>query len=183
VTQNGSIAMTVRVDTLKARLDDPQVAAALCSLLDHADLIALLVGGLDAFLTRGDTIADSLGDGLEDLRATSGGAFPAPSDLSKLVGSLGTLTASLGDAGPLLERVIASDVTTQPALDVVSLAARALIEGHARAQAQHARVQGIRAALKLLKDDDVTRGLGFIVEVGRALGRELDLESNTRKNG
>jgi uncharacterized protein YjgD (DUF1641 family) len=34
--------------------------------------------------------------------------------------------------------------------------------------------------LKLLKDDDLGRGLGFIVEVGRALGRELDREGNTR---
>jgi hypothetical protein len=180
MTLNGSIAVADRADTLRARLDDPKVVEALSTLLDHADLLAILVSGLDAFISRGDTIADSLGDGLEDLRATGGGGFPAPADLGKLVGSLGTLTGTLGEAAPLLERVIASDVTTQPALDVVSLAARALIEGHARAQASQARVQGVRAMLKLLKDDDLGRGLGFVVEVGRALGRELDREGNTR---
>lgn len=182
MTLNGSLAAPDRVDELKARLDDPKVAAALSSLLDHADLLAILVSGLDAFIARGDTITDSLGDGIEDLRATGGGSFPDPAELARLVGSLGSMAGTLGEAGPLLERVVGSDVTSQAAIDVVSLAARALVDGHTRAQATHARVQGVRALLRLLKDDDLARGLGFLVEVGRALGRELDQEGTVRRH-
>lgn len=180
MTQNGSLAVTDRVDTLRERLDDPKVAEALGTILDHADLLALLVSGLDGFLARGEVITDSLGDGLDELRGTAGGGLPGPAEIGSLVSSLGALSGSLSEAGPLLERVIGSDVTSQPALDVVSLAARALVEGHARAQAGQVRVAGIRAMLRLLKDDDVTRGLGFLVEVARALGRELDDERVTK---
>ncbi len=177
MVQNAPVLVSDRAETLRARLDDPKVADALGTLLDHADLLALLVSGLDAFIARGDVIADSLTDGVQDLRTVSGGtAFPPPEDLGKLVVSLGALTATLGQAAPVLDRVIASDVTGQPALDVVSLAARALVEGHARAQANESRVAGLRSMLRVLKDDDVGRGLGFLVEVSRALGRQLESE-------
>jgi hypothetical protein len=179
MSQNASLVMTDRVDTLRSRLDDPEVSEALGTILDHADLLALIVSGLDGFLSRGDVITDSLGEGIGELRA-GGGTLPDPAELGKLVTSLGSLTGTLGEAGPLLERVVGSDVTSQAAIDVVSLAARALVEGHATAQANQARVQGVRALLRLLKDDDLARGLGFVVEVGRALGRELDRERTAR---
>jgi hypothetical protein len=43
-------------NTLAQRLAEPRTAAALNALLDHADLLALLVSGLDELISRGDTI-------------------------------------------------------------------------------------------------------------------------------
>ena len=37
-------------DAVRERLDDPRVAEALTTLLDHADLLAVLVSGLDGFV-------------------------------------------------------------------------------------------------------------------------------------
>jgi len=42
VTLNGQLAASSPAEALKARLDEPQVAAALNSLLDHADLLAIV---------------------------------------------------------------------------------------------------------------------------------------------
>jgi len=47
---------------LAKRLAEPRTAAAVNTLLDHADLLALLVSGLDGLVSRGDTITDSLAD-------------------------------------------------------------------------------------------------------------------------
>jgi hypothetical protein len=52
---------------LAERLAEPRTAAAINTLLDHADLLALLVSGLDGLVSRGDTITDSLADGVSEL--------------------------------------------------------------------------------------------------------------------
>jgi hypothetical protein len=52
---------------LAERLAEPRTAAAISTLLDHADLLALLVSGLDGLVSRGDTITDSLAYGLSEL--------------------------------------------------------------------------------------------------------------------
>nr|7UTD_Q Chain Q, Type 2 [NiFe]-hydrogenase Huc membrane adapter subunit [Mycolicibacterium smegmatis MC2 155]7UTD_R Chain R, Type 2 [NiFe]-hydrogenase Huc membrane adapter subunit [Mycolicibacterium smegmatis MC2 155]7UTD_S Chain S, Type 2 [NiFe]-hydrogenase Huc membrane adapter subunit [Mycolicibacterium smegmatis MC2 155]7UTD_T Chain T, Type 2 [NiFe]-hydrogenase Huc membrane adapter subunit [Mycolicibacterium smegmatis MC2 155] len=57
------------VDGIRRRLDDPQVAEALNSLLDHADLLAVLVKGLDGFVRRGDDIANNLTSAIGELKA------------------------------------------------------------------------------------------------------------------
>ena len=57
-------------DALTAKLDDPQTAAALLTLLDHVDLLAILVQGLSGMIERSETIGASIGDGIVELRQT-----------------------------------------------------------------------------------------------------------------
>ncbi|MBK6885325.1 MAG: hypothetical protein IPH03_01935 [Tetrasphaera sp.] len=63
------IATDPQVSALRAKLDDPQVAASLTRILDHADLLALLVVGLDGAIQRSEVIGNSLAGSLTDLRA------------------------------------------------------------------------------------------------------------------
>ena len=49
----------------------------------------------------------------------------------------------------------------------------AATEGVARARANDTRVTGAFAALKTLKDPEVQRGLGVLVEISRSLGRRM----------
>ncbi|GFG55680.1 hypothetical protein CQY20_08460 [Mycolicibacterium agri] len=48
-------------DELIQRLYDPQVAASLGVILDHADLLATVIQGLDGMLRRADVISDTSG--------------------------------------------------------------------------------------------------------------------------
>ena len=58
-------------DAVRERLDDPRVAEALTTLLDHADLLAVLVSGLDGFVRRGDDITANLTSAWGELSGSS----------------------------------------------------------------------------------------------------------------
>src|SRR5690349_24824950 len=51
-----------------ARLSEPQTAAALNTLLDHADLLAISVVALDGLVGRSEVIGDALVSGFDALR-------------------------------------------------------------------------------------------------------------------
>jgi hypothetical protein len=76
VVANAQVARSP-VDGLRARLDDPQVAAALDDLLRHADLLAPLVDGLDGGIRRGDVIHPSTPASVEVLVVDLGGRLTA----------------------------------------------------------------------------------------------------------
>jgi hypothetical protein len=162
-------------DAVVAKLEDPRVAAALCDLLEHADLLAVLVTGLDAMIRRGDTItgglAKAVGDWREAMAETAGDGEPV--DLTKLASSLRTLSAAVSDATPGLEALFRSALTDPRAVDVASSVARSIIAGAEAAKREPAKPMGAFALLRTLKDEDVARGLNFLIHVARAFGREL----------
>jgi len=127
-------------DELLARLADPQIARAVSTLLDNADVLAFLAVGLDGILSRGEVIADSLADGISELRGAAGAAGP------------------LVDPGTVR---------------VLSRLAGALTEGLAAAEARPSGPVGALALLRALKDEEVARGLGFLIQVARVLGRQI----------
>lgn len=163
------------LDPVLSRLDDPRVAEALGDLLDHADLLAILVVGLDGLLRRGDQISGALGDALGELRGAAAGAPQAlvGLDLPKLAGSLKVLSSAVSDATPALETLLRSDLTDARAIEVISVAARSLVIGAEQARNEPVKTYGALGLLRVLKDEDVARGLGFLIQVARAFGREL----------
>lgn len=140
------------LDALAERLLDPKTASALNTLLDHADLLAVLVSGLDGLVSRGDTITDSLASGAVELRAAQG--------------------AGSGELGRLL--VALRQLTRPEVVDVVGAASRAVAAGSRQTAADRTRISGIRGLLRAIKDPDVSRTLGLAASVAKAFGRELD---------
>lgn len=55
-------------DRLQERLNDPEVAQGLNRLLDQLDTVSFAVESVDGFMRRGEVIADSLADGVAELR-------------------------------------------------------------------------------------------------------------------
>lgn len=161
------------VDPLLAKLEDPRVSEALGDLLEHADLLALLVVGLDGFVRRGDEISGALSEGIGRLRDAAPSQQLQSLDLPKLAGSLRTLSSAVADATPALETLLKSDLTDSRAIDVISVAARSLVKGAELSKSEPTPVTGVFSLLKALKDEDVGRGLGFLIQVARAFGREL----------
>lgn len=162
------------VESLVARLEDPKVAGALHDLLDHADLLAILAVGLHGFVSRGDTISNALAEGVSDLRAVQGSAgLPDLSQLALLAQRLNDLSGPLLDMLPTIEHLIRSGLGDPRVIDVAAMASQAAVRGAQEAQATQARISGVRALLRVLKDDDVSRALGFVVSIAKSLGQEL----------
>lgn len=161
-------------ERLLERLEDPRTAAALHTLLDNAELIAVLVGGLDGLARKGEVIGDTLADVLDETRAAVRATGLDPMTTSR---QLATLIPTLAAASPAINRVLESPIVESEPIEVLSETAFALVEGLKAASEQRTRV-GLRGLLKALKDDDVRRSLGFVVEVARAFGRDLEERSD-----
>jgi uncharacterized protein YjgD (DUF1641 family) len=160
------LTTTTPTDVLLARLDDPEVAAALLTLLDNADVLALVVQSLDGLLRRADVISSSVESGLGDVRALADSARflvePTRKLAEKAPGIADAATALL-DSGMLNREVVS----------LLGQFAAALLTGREAARRNRTTVSGIRGTLHVLRDPEVARGLGLLVEVARALGRDL----------
>lgn len=96
------------IESLKTKLDDPAVAESLGAILEHADLLAILVSGLSGLLGRAETMSGALADGVGDVRTLSGNV-PTNIDIKALADGVGDLShvlpkltpglAALADAG------------------------------------------------------------------------------------
>lgn len=164
-------------DDLIQRFDDPQIAASLAVILEHADLLATLVTGLDGLLRRAEVIGDSLAAGVAEVRglsAAGNGQRPWPSvDVAALSDTVTRLSAAAVDATPALEKLLQSPLADPQTADVLAEVGEALLEGK-RAAAQDPRgPKGIFALMRVTKDPDVSRGLGFMIQIARAFGRKL----------
>jgi hypothetical protein len=171
MTANGQAVAVTPADSVRDRLDDPQVAAALNTLLDHADVLAVLVSGLDGFVRRGDTITETLSSAVSEFRGASPGADALKGvDLQSLAASLATLSGSVVSATPALNTLLTSGLTDPQAVQVLASLGDALIEGKAGAADLP---KGIYGLWKAAKDPDVARGLGFLLAVARSFGRRV----------
>ena len=162
-----AIPTTLSTDVLRERLQDPQVAANLAILLDHADLLALMVQSIDGLLQRADTISASVADGLQDARAMAESAKVAIEPARRLAGH----APAIADAADVL---LSSGMFAPDAVQTLGRLAAALADGAAVAQDKGTTVNGLLPMLRILRDPDVGRGLGLMVEVARALGRTLE---------
>lgn len=173
-------------ERLEGRLDDPGVAAALDVILDHADLLALMVEGLSGFLERGDTITESVVEGVHEIRsaAADGPGLTALQDLDThaVVDGVTRLAATLPKVAPalaaaaesgLIEQLTDADLLSPTAVTSMSVLARGLVHG-IEADATHpAPISGPISLIKALRDDDVSRALGLFLTIAKSIGREL----------
>ncbi len=170
MAHNGVLARDqAEIDRLVDRLSDPSVASALHRLLDNAELFAVILAGLDGVARKGEVIGDTLSEVLNEVRA-AGRATGL--DLSATTKQLAVLIPALAEATPAITRVVESPIVQPEPIAVLSEAAEALVKGLQAAQQNETKV-GLRGLLKAMKDDDVQRGIGFVIEVARVFGRDL----------
>lgn len=162
-------------DELVARLDDPKVASSISLILDHADLLATIIVGLDGMLRRADVIGDNLAAGVAEVKELAGnGQRPWPSiDLAALSDAVTRLSSAAVDASPALERLLHSPLADVKTADVLADLGEALLEGRAAAAADPRGPKGVFALMRAAKDPDVSRGLGFMIHIARAFGQRL----------
>ena len=163
------VSSRIETERLLDRLEDPGTAAALHSLLDNAELLAVLVTGLDGLARKGEVVGDTLAEVLHELRAAGRSTGLDPMTTSR---QLSTLIPTLADASPAINRILDSPIVEPEPIDVLSETAVALVAGLRAAQANETQL-GALGLLRATRDPDVQRGLGFLVEVARVFGREI----------
>lgn len=184
---------TTAQSALSARLNDPQVANSLASLLDHADLLALLVEGLDQLVARSEIIGDSLLSNITDLRSTVENN-PALKDsgvsMQELTESAASLAAVLPKAAPgmvsavesgAIDRLLSSDLVSPAAVEQIAVLARGFVRGKDEFASRPVEVGGPLSLVKLLKDPDINRALSYFATVAKAVGRELGNPTTTQR--
>jgi len=159
---------------LAERLAEPRTAAALNTLLDHVDLLAVLVSGLDCLVSRSDTITESLAGGVTELRAAGEPAKVNAAQLVATAQQLAALTPALLDKLPVLETLLSSDLADPKVIQLAGVAARAAVTGAEQAERSETKVTGLVGLLRSLKDPDISRALGFLLSIAKALGKELN---------
>lgn len=166
---------TAPIDALKQQLDDPAVASALGNILDHADLLAILIVGLDGFVSRSEVIGDELISSFGEMRGLAEGSDLGGINPGGIVDSLKTLSSALPalthmvDSG-LLDSLV--DSIAQPA--VVEQLAHVTKGVAAGLTAPPVEVGGALSLLRQLKDPEVSRGLGFALSLLKSIGAELN---------
>lgn len=158
------------IDAVAERLNDPAVAASLVTLLDNAELLSTLVLGLSGFVGRGDMIMDAVAEGVNDFKAAGGATkpdgLPTLAEASALAGQLATAT-------PVLHQLLDSALVSPEMISLLNDVSEAATEGAANAKANDTEIGGIRSLVKTLKDPEIQRGLGLIVEIARSLGKRM----------
>ncbi len=157
-------------DAVLEKLNDPAIAASLVTLLDNAELLSTLVLGLSGVMERGDFIMDSLAESVNEVKA-AGSPLPEGVSLPKLA-DLVMVSQEIAGAGPVLRSVLSSPMVRHETVDLLGLVSEAATEGAARAQSGDVKVSTF-GAVKALRDDDVQRGLGLVIEIARSLGQRL----------
>jgi len=157
------------VDAIIERLNDPGVAASMVTLLDNAELFSTLAMAFGTLLERGDSIMETVADSVNELK--SGGDF-ADGELPSIA-EVKQMTAQVRQATPVLEAFVQSPMANVKTVDILGLFAAAATEGTENAKASKTAVTGVRSALRSMKDPDVQRGLGLLVEISKALGKNL----------
>ena len=167
------------VDHLLDRLNAPTVAASLNSLLDNIELLAVLVAGLDGLARKGEVIGDTIAEVLDQIRSTTQSTGLDPMQAAQ---QLGTIIPTLAAASPAINRILESPIVEPEPIDILSETAVALVDGLKAAEAKKTRL-GLRGLLRATRDKDVQRGLGFVVEVAKVFGRDLDKRSAQTTDG
>jgi hypothetical protein len=157
------------VDAVLERMNDPAIAASLVTLLDNAELISTLVLGLSGFIERSDVIMETVAGSVAEFKA-SGGPLSDASELTTIREAT-AVARQLAASAPLLAQILDSSMARPETVQLLSDVSEAATEGAARARAEDTRVAGGFGALKSLRDPDVQRGLGVLVEIARSLGR------------
>lgn len=178
---------------LSDKLADPNTLAALNEIIDNAPTFAFLATGLSEFLKRGEEIADNIGGALQEFRPQMSDKYTAELGMliSQLPKTLPTITENLPpllEKAPILMQTTAklgeiaesegiqaflnSGMLTPELVGFLGEIGKATVETEAefRKSPKSLSLFGLYGATK---DEDVQRGLGFLVALAGNIGKMM----------
>ncbi len=173
---------------LMATLSKPQTLAALERLLSQSELLAFMVSALDHLLARGDELTENMRSAVEELRATMQDQAITPDKLvdafitflpyfPRLVAVAPNFIRVIEKIEPFVasaefDALLDSGVFHPDTVRLVGEAGDAFVASR-EALRQSPKPVGLFGLLRALRDPDVQRAAGLIVEFGRRFGRSL----------
>lgn len=178
---------------LSNKLSNPNTLAALNEIIDNAPTVAFLAKGLSDFLGRGEEIADNIGEALREFKPQMSDEFSA--DLGKLVAELPKVLPMMAEnLPPLLDKApsliktglqlgeiaesegvqafLTSGMLTPELVGFLGDIGRTTVETEHefRQDPKSISLFGLYGATK---DEDVQRGLGFMIALAKNIGKML----------
>lgn len=181
------------LNELSDKLSNPNTLAALNEIIDNAPTVAFLAKGLSDFLSRGEEIADNIGEAIQEFRPTLSDKYTA--ELGMLVSQLPTaLPAITENLPPLLEKApsliktglqlgeiaesegvqafLNSGMLTPELVSFLGDIGRTTVETEHEFKKNPKSISlfGLYGATK---DEDVQRGLGFLIALAKNIGKMM----------
>jgi len=159
---NGFATQTVEPSAqLLAQLNDPKTAEALSYVLKHADTLAFLLGGVDGFIQRGETITDNVSETLRELRPALSGHEGAIEKAMEVLPKVSPHLPELIDSLPLLVEVGLRLKAASQTKEFQALMKPGAIEQSVQLLAQMNQPKTVNALSTLLNHSEL---LAFMVE-------------------
>lgn len=175
--------------TTLALLSDPKTLTSLNSLLQHAELIAYLVGAIDALLKRSDTMVESLGAILHELGAATPGAgnslltlvqtlHERRDYLPRLIVAVPQFTEIIEKIAPFVaseefNALLDSGIFHPDTVNLLARAGDIFVEAYNDDRTAERRLGPI-GAIRALNDPDVQRVIAWLVNFSRRFGKSLN---------
>lgn len=178
---------------LSDKLANPETLAALNEIIDNAPTIAFLTTGVAGFLARGEEIADNIGESLREMRPQFSDEYAANfgSLLAHLPAALPTITENLPpllDKAPVLMQTTAklgeiaesegvqaflnSGMLTPELVQLLGDIGKTTVATEAEFR-QSPKGVSFFGLFSATKDEDVQRGIGFMIALARNIGRMM----------
>ena len=188
------------------QLSQPDTAAALEKLVRHLPTLVFLVESVEGFLRRGEEITDNIGESLRELMPRGGahlaGLTEAAAELPKVVPHLvKSLPEIAENLPPLLEQspkliktgiklgeiadsegvqaFLESDMLTPELVHFLGDTGKIVVDTKQNFQRQPEKLS-LWGLYRKSGDEDVQRGLGFLMELARNFGRMLNEDDSRR---
>ncbi len=175
---------SVATSGIVERLTDPATLNTLNRLLDFLPLIALVVEALDEFIRRGDTIADSVAESVNDLR--NGGTqvdLAALRRLAEVLPQIVETGAEWIDSGVLdqgLPKVVEAGMgmidagmLDQEVVRTLGELGKAAVDSFHEAREGSFQPVGLWGLLRAMKDPEIQKLIGFGLTVAKAFSRKV----------
>lgn len=181
------------LSNLANKLSNPNTLSALNEIIDNAPTIAFLAKGLGDFLSRGEEIADNIGEAIQEFKPQMSEEFSA--NLGKLVAELPKVLPTMAEnLPPLLEKApslvktglqlgeiaesegvqafLTSGMLTPELVSFLGDIGRTTVETEHEFKKNPKSISlfGLYGATK---DEDVQRGLGFMISLAKNIGKML----------
>ena len=181
------------LNDLSDKLSNPRTLEALNDIIEHAPTVAFLAKGLNDFLGRGEEIADNIGEAIQEFKPQMSDQVSA--DLGKLVAELPKVLPTMAENLPPLinkapsliktglqlgeiaesegvQAFLHSGMLTPELVGLLGDVGKTAVQTEAEFR-QNQKSVSLFGLYGATKDEDVQRGLGFLLALAKNVGKML----------
>ena len=157
-------------DALDFALRDPEVRASLAIIAANAPEMAVMMSASGGLLLRSREIIENINTAVNKTRESVSATGN---------GNIVELVQVLGQATPIIERLLNSPILQPDVVHVIGLLGEASSDAIQATKGKQVHVGGAFALLRELKDPDIQETLAFLLAFARAFGKLQAVEGRS----